>query len=127
MSILQEIDTYTLERLLHVSKEEIVKELQSRKPNINIGDCFIETSPTEIYFIKVINIDDGVFDVEFIEVDKLAGMVTLDYAVYELGDFWGTTKISAEEYKVIVNMIEARDLAYDEHTKRIIDYVTKEK
>ena len=127
MSILQEIDTSTLEKLLHVSKDEIVKELQSRKPNINIGDCFIETSPTEIYFIKVINIDDGVFEVEFIEVDKLAGMVTLDYAAYELVDFCGTTKISAEEYKVIANMIEARDLAYDEHTKRIIDYVEKEK
>ena len=127
MSILQEIDTSTLEKLLHISKEEIAKELQSRGPNINVGDCFIETNSPEIYFIKVINIDDGVFDVEFIEVDKLAGMVTLDYAAYELVDFCGTTKISAEEYKVIANMIEARDLAYDEHTKRIIDYVEKEK
>lgn len=128
MSILQEIDTPTLERLLHVSKDEIAKELQSRKPNINIGDCFIETSPAEIYFIKVTFIDENdAFNIEYIEVDKLAGMVTLDYTTYELGDFCGTTKISAEEYKVIADMIEARDLAYNEHTKRIIDYVTKEK
>lgn len=129
MSILQEIDTSTLERLLHISKEEIAKELQSRKPNINIGDCFIETFNNEIcYFVKVMGVDeDGIFNVEYIEVDKLAEMASLDYDNYELGDFCNSTKISAEEYKVIADMIEARDLAYDDHTKRIIDYVTKEK
>lgn len=127
MSILQEIDTSTLEKLLHISKDDIVKELQSREPNINVGDCFIETSPSEIYFLKVMHIEDNIFNVEYIEVDKMAGMVTLDYVSYELVDFQDTTKISAEEYKAVSVMIEARDLMYDEHNKRIIDYVTKEK
>ena len=125
MSILQEIDTSTLEKLLHISKDEITKELQSRKP-IDTNDCFIETSPSEIYFIKVIGIEDDIFDIEYIEVDKLAGMVTLDYATYELGDFHDSTKISAEEYKATFDMVQARDIVYNEHNKRIIDYVTKE-